>query len=93
VSPLSPLQHLIAEASGLANGACSIGEHDWQSDGGRGCRRSEVAGGDCNGSQPVLVCARCGLTDYGDRGGPSDCDTGACGTAKPHCYTTPHQVF
>lgn len=79
------LQHLIAEARGLANDhPCDSTGHLWESEGGRACRRKRSAGGPCEGSQPVLRCARCGEYDYGDRGGPADCNTGACGTANPH---------
>lgn len=88
------LQQLIGQARSLANDhPCVSTGHDWESDGGRHCRRSEAAGGDCFGSQPVLVCKRCGEFDYGYAGGPADCDTGACGTAHPHCYTSPARGY
>lgn len=88
------LRGAIADARALANDhPCATTGHLWKTDGGRGCQRSEAAGGDCDGSQPVLVCERCEEVDYGDRGGPADCDTGACETARPHCYTMPRRVF
>ena len=39
--------------------ACAENKHDWISEGGRPCSR-------CGGSQPVFVCLRCLITDYGD---------------------------
>lgn len=88
------LLQLIGQARAFANDhPCKSFGHQWDNDGGRACRRSDDAGGDCDGSQPVLVCARCGEIDYGYAGGPADCDSGACGTSQPHCYTTPRRAF
>ena len=54
------LQHLIAEARGLANDHPCVREHLWRSTGGRHCS-------DCGGSKAVFESARCGECDYGDR--------------------------
>ena len=54
------LQHLIAEAQGLAMDHPCGREHAWKSIGGRHCS-------DCGGSKAVFECARCGDCDYGDR--------------------------
>jgi hypothetical protein len=71
------LQHLIAEARGLANDhPCTTTGHLWQSDGGRECPRSCF-----RASQAVYRCARCGEFDYGEPGGPGyrDCfERGPC---------------
>lgn len=70
---MTALQHLIAEARGLANDhPCLAVGHQWESDGGRhcpGCPRGHT-------SQTVYVCARCGGYDYGEPGGPgaADCE-------------------
>lgn len=64
------LQQLVAKAINLAGGNTCAAGHDWQSDGGRACPRG---GSRC--SQAVYRCARCGIEDYGDPGGPGheDC--------------------
>lgn len=55
------LQHLIAEARGLANDhPCLSTGHLWKSFGGRHCS-------DCGNSKAVYECERCGECDYGDR--------------------------
>lgn len=46
--------------------SCAAVGHDWQSEGGRSCPK-----GLYNCSQTVYVCARCGDTDYGAKGGPA----------------------
>lgn len=54
------LQHLIAEARGLANDHPCTQAHLWESIGGKHCT-------DCGDSKAVYVCARCGQCDYGER--------------------------
>lgn len=61
---LAKLEHLIAEARGLANDHPCTRAHLWEQEGGRPCSR-------CVESQPVYVCARCGEIDYGEKGGPA----------------------
>lgn len=70
---LPALQHLIAEARGLANDHPCAREHAWEAEGARPCPQ-------CDGSQTVYRCARCGEYDYGERGGPawSECATRYC---------------
>lgn len=61
------ISQLVEQAKELGgNSLCSVDGHDWQTDGGRCCPKGHE---DC--SQPVYVCGRCGLSDYGDRGGPA----------------------
>lgn len=67
------LQHLIAEAVALGGADLCAAGHDWQSEGGRSCPR-----GGTTASQAVYRCARCGVYDYGEPGGP-----GAADCAKP----------
>lgn len=62
-----PLKHLIAEAVMLGGGNLCAAGHDWDSEGGRTCPKYEAA--DC--SQTVYRCKRCGVHDYGDKGGPA----------------------
>lgn len=70
---MSDLDHLIAEARGLAlDHPCTRG-HLWESEGGRHCPR------DLDGcSQAVYRCARCGVYDYGEPGGPGHADCKPC---------------
>lgn len=70
------LQFLIAQATALAGGNTCAAGHDWQPDGA--ARRCPHDAESC--SQCVYRCARCGIYDYGERGGPGwkDCRGGAC---------------
>lgn len=61
------LKALIAEAAALGGGNLCAAGHEWESEGGRTCPKYEDA--DC--SQTVYVCKRCGVYDYGDKGGPA----------------------
>jgi hypothetical protein len=54
------LNHLIAEARGLANDHPCDRDHAWISIGGCHCP-------ECDGSRAVYECARCGECDYGER--------------------------
>ena len=74
---LQTLQFAIAEAVQLGGGnLCAVG-HDWRSIGGRGCPKDyrDTCG------QAVYQCARCGLYDHGEVGGPghTDCQRGCPG--------------
>jgi len=62
-----PLRNLIAEAVALGGGDLCAAGHDWESEGGRTCPKYEHA----NCSQTVFVCKRCGVHDYGYKGGPA----------------------
>lgn len=64
------LLDLLREAAALGGGELCIAGHAWQSEGGRTCPK--YADADC--SQPVYRCARCGVYDYGDTGGPAHRD-------------------
>jgi len=70
---LATLEHLIAEARGLASDHPCARAHLWEPEGGRACPQ-------CDGSQTVYRCARCGEYDYGNRGGPAwrECRRGHC---------------
>lgn len=61
------LQQLIKKARAFGSAACAVGEHIWESEGGRTCPKHEHAG--C--SQTVYVCLHCGAYDYGNEGGPA----------------------
>lgn len=65
---------LIRDASTtLGSAACSVGRHDWESEGGRSCPKG------CDGcSQTVYRCRTCGSYDYGERGGPANRDCDPC---------------
>lgn len=64
---VTTLEHLISEARGLAGDhPCVSFGHVWQCDAGRGC---PLGWPDC--SQSVYFCARCGVYDYGEQGGPA----------------------
>ena len=65
------LQHLIAEARGLANDHPCTREHVWVSVGGNDCQY-------CGSENDVCECARCGECDYGELE-PSAC---VCDRAK-----------
>lgn len=67
---LSDLQHMISESVALAGGDLCAAGHAWQSEGGRACpkRLTNMC------SQLVYRCARCGVYDYGDPGGPGHTD-------------------
>ena len=84
------LQHLIAQARSLANDhPCISSGHLWESEGGRRCPEAADDDDGCGGSQAVYRCARCGLHDYGEPGGPghADCE-GGCNPVQPrvrHC--------
>lgn len=71
---------LIAHAAALGGTNLCIDGHAWESDGGRGCPFREEDEKDCGGSQPVFVCSRCGVFDYGEKGGPGAeaCEKGDC---------------
>ena len=71
---MSTLQQLVGQARALANDhPCKAHGHAWQSIGGRVCPHpDEVGSGRC--SQTVYECERCGLVDYGERGGPGAAD-------------------
>jgi len=63
------LVELVEQARVLAGDesvSCAIVGHVWKSNGGRSCPKGLY---DC--SQTVYECARCGDTDYGERGGPA----------------------
>lgn len=62
------LRHLITEAVALGGENLCVNSHDWQSVGGRACPFRDTEQ-DCEGSQTVYQCARCGEYDYGYRGG------------------------
>lgn len=65
------LMPLIREAMLLGNhDLCKSTGHAWESEGGRGCPNCPLD----NASQPVYKCARCGIYDYGEKGGPGDAD-------------------
>jgi hypothetical protein len=76
------LVELVEQARVLAGDesvSCSVVGHAWQSNGGRACPKG------CYGcSQTVYECARCGDTDYGERGGPAhtECFTHCTRTRK-----------
>lgn len=57
---MSSIEHLIAEARGLANDHPCTRGHQWEFLGGRFCD-------ECGGSKDVYTCAICGDCDYGDR--------------------------
>lgn len=61
---LDTLRHLVTHAIALGGEDLCADGHDWQSQGGRHCVR-------CGLSQTVYQCARCGVWDYGERGGPA----------------------
>lgn len=64
------ISHLLAEAVALGGGNLCAAGHDWQSDGGRACPKDGFGSGDgC--SQTIYRCSRCGVHDYGDKGGPA----------------------
>lgn len=70
---MDDLTHLIALARKLGGDDVCAAGHNWQSNGGRSCPKGRYT---C--SQAVYVCARCGDTDYGEKGGPghADCQKG-----------------
>lgn len=76
------LERLVREAEQLARLPCERGEHNWESDGGRGCPHPEDIG--CGSlsvsgcTQAVYTCKACGCVDYGERGGPGHSDCMAC---------------
>jgi hypothetical protein len=72
---MASIQELVAAAR--FDDPCSQG-HDWQTDGGRQCPRAE----DCGSSQVVYKCARCGVHDYGEPGGPGHDDCYLNGPCK-----------
>ncbi len=86
---LMRLRYLIAEATSLAGGNLCAAGHDWQSDGGRPCPRS---GSEC--TQTVYRCARCGVWDYGDPGGPghADCNGVRLCSSDVEQYAHAHEV-
>jgi hypothetical protein len=84
---IETLQHLVAQAVALGGGNLCEAGHDWQSEGGRaGCedcpRRLElewleelgVASHEEPPGQAVYRCARCGMWDFGEPGGPGHAD-------------------
>lgn len=70
------LKNLVREAMLLGNHSlCTSTGHAWESEGGRGCLDCPRDG---MASQAVYKCARCGIYDYGDKGGPGDSDCIDC---------------
>lgn len=64
------LRQLVTQAR--VDHPCSQG-HEWQSVGARPCS-GDFGATDCQGSQPVYQCARCGEYDYGHEPGPGHKD-------------------
>jgi hypothetical protein len=69
------LQSLVAEAIVLGGGDLCAADHAWQSEGGRGCPNLDF---DIGCGQAVYRCARCGVHDYGEPGGPGAADCHGC---------------
>lgn len=82
---LNDLNGLVAEAVALGGGDLCAAGHNWVSEGGRTCPK-----GDHNhASQAVYRCARCGVHDYGDKGGPGWEDCQSCTCTDPEVIEEP----